>query len=185
MKEILLPILLAIIISEAVALGSLIVGPDILFSGPKYNQQAHNDSDGSAKKENPSANDVSLAFRIGKFLDDHNGALNAIATVVIAALTIALVIFNRSLVRLVLRQTEDARQISGRQAEETKAQIAIAEKSAETANVSAQAAITSNHLTQSVFIATQRPWIKCEVSVMRPKAVSNHEVEFPSKAHRL
>ena len=139
MRDQLIPFLVAILIAQTVAMASLIVAPDILFSRPQHNQQTQNDSGRSANKENPAANSMSLEVRIGKFLDDHNGAINAIATGVIAVLTIALVIFNRSLVRLVLRQTEDARQVSERQAGETKDQLAIAKQAAIAATDAAKA----------------------------------------------
>jgi len=155
MRDQLIPFLVAILIAQTVAMASLIVAPDILFSVPQHHQHTQNDSGRGANKENPAADGMSFPFRVGKFLDDHNGAINAIATVAIAGLTIALVIFNRSLVRLVLRQTEDARQVSERQASETKDQLAITKQAADAAEGSAIAAEKQARILES----NERPYL--------------------------
>ena len=107
-----------------------------LAVGPKIYEQAQNHNDGSADKKDETASDMSLPFRLGKFLDDHNGAITALLTIVLA-------IYSKRMADLVYLQRRDAQEVSDRQAEETKEQLMIGKQSADAVRDAADAAMAA------------------------------------------
>ena len=112
--------------------------PPNLSPGPKNYEQAQPQSDRSADKKNHAADSVPPDFRviIGSFLDEHNGAIAAIGTMVTAFLTAYLTVYNGQMVRTIRLQREDAQKISERQTGETQEQINIAKNAAKHAEES-------------------------------------------------
>ena len=136
-------------IGELFIIFALIFFPPVYLSpGPKNYEQTKTESNRSTDKKDPTASDVSLPFRLGEFIEGHNGAIGAIGTLVTAFLTIYLTIYNGQMVRTIRLQREDAQGVSERQANETQQQIAIAKDAADTAKQN--------------LISSQRAWIRID-----------------------
>jgi hypothetical protein len=95
-----------------------------------------------------------LIVKIGKALDDHNGAVTALFTVILAVSTIGLWVATRRLWVAGERQFRHARANALAQSREMRASIEVSKTAADAAKRSADASLVA-----------LRPWVSCNVEI--------------------
>ena len=126
-----------------------------------------------AKEENCPAYRVLpfLVIKVGKILDDHNGAVTAVFTIVLAISTIGLWAATRRLWVAGERQFRHARASALAQSRATQASLAASVEAAKAATRSAAVA-------ENALIATDRAWISIKAKVTRPLTFKDDQINL-------
>jgi hypothetical protein len=112
-----------------------------------------------------------LVIKIGKILDDYNGAVTAVFTVVLAVSTIGLWAATRRLWVAGERQFRHARASALAQSRATQVLLTASVEAAKAATKSASVA-------EKAFIATDRAWVSIKAKVSQPLTFKDDKIDI-------
>jgi hypothetical protein len=118
------------------------------LSAPYHRHQGPNYSAETPKNKDESTDYMATALAVGEFLDSHNGAVGAVATIVIAAFTVLLAVRTGSL----FKETAGLREAADSQRDDTLQLIAATKDAADAAKRSADVA-------ERMLVDAERPYL--------------------------